>query len=304
MSWSAASLSDKIGGMANLIEQLQADAIDREVPITDLLRKAKIAAVKLGQMEFAKWIELETNGYLHGEEVPPYRRLSAEMKFFNPVRGWCPIIGWSHERICRQSVAEVSALLDGSKGNQLMAGVGREIVEQISQEVGFDVDVKSWVSGAATANILDAVRNAVLDWTLKLEQAGVRGQGLSFSPAEAARARNVTINIGSIGNATGIGAFGDHAAISSVQAIIVESLSNGVLALSAQVETQIAALPKEIAGAVEKVVAELREEALGKRPDEGRMRRGLESLGRIMEGAAGNLAAAGVIAAITRLLGG
>jgi hypothetical protein len=51
-------------------------------------------------------------GYLNEEDVPPYRTLQAELKFLNPMRGWCPIAGAAHERACRQCVAEISALLE------------------------------------------------------------------------------------------------------------------------------------------------------------------------------------------------
>jgi len=44
-------------------------------------------------------------------------------------------------------------------------------------------------------DILDQVRTRVLEWALELEQAGIVGEGVSFSPAEKARAEQVNINI-------------------------------------------------------------------------------------------------------------
>jgi hypothetical protein len=287
--------------MANLIEQLQADAFERSVPITDLLRKAKAAAVKLGRDDLSTWIELEMGGYLDGNDIPSYRILDAELKFLNPVRGWCPVVGATHQRPCRQSVGEVAALLE-SECDGFQVSVRPETVAQISKQIGFNVDVKSWVSRAALANIIESVRNTVLDWSLKLERAGVRGEGLSFSPMEAAKAQSVTINIGSIGTASGVGSFGDHATIFTTQITNVHAFADGVRALVDQIEAQLATLPQNVANSAKTVLAELREEASGKRPDEGILRRGLDSLGRIMEDATGNLVATGVIAAIAKLL--
>jgi hypothetical protein len=49
--------------MASLIEELQHDALNSNVRVGDLLRKAKIIAVKLDLPEFEKWVENELNGY-------------------------------------------------------------------------------------------------------------------------------------------------------------------------------------------------------------------------------------------------
>jgi hypothetical protein len=57
-----------------------------------------------------------------------------------------------------------------------------------------NVRVEWHISRAAVASIPDRVRDAVLDWALKLEQAGVHGEGLRFTPAERKAAEAVTIN--------------------------------------------------------------------------------------------------------------
>jgi hypothetical protein len=98
---------------ASLIEQLEADALNRSVPITDLLRKTKVAAVKLKRPDLAEWVDRELSGYSDRAEIPPYRRLRAELKFFNPMRGWCPIIGPGRDQPTGQPIGEIAAMLDG-----------------------------------------------------------------------------------------------------------------------------------------------------------------------------------------------
>jgi len=66
----------------SLVEQLQAEALDRSVPTEDLLRKAKVVAAKLDLPDFLAWIEKELGGYDAGDAVPSYRVVSGE------VRGW------------------------------------------------------------------------------------------------------------------------------------------------------------------------------------------------------------------------
>jgi len=43
--------------MASLIEQLQREALDPSTSITNLLRKTKLAAMKLGREDAARWVE-------------------------------------------------------------------------------------------------------------------------------------------------------------------------------------------------------------------------------------------------------
>lgn len=45
--------------MVSLVEQIQADALDRTVPVTDLLRKAKVVAIKLDLPDLLAWSEAE-----------------------------------------------------------------------------------------------------------------------------------------------------------------------------------------------------------------------------------------------------
>jgi hypothetical protein len=97
--------------MASLIEQLQADALDSSAPITNLLRKAKTAAAKLGAAEFSTWIEHELSGYPADAEIPKYRQLHAHLKYVNPIHGWQPIIGAGHTVNNGQPIAEIAAFI-------------------------------------------------------------------------------------------------------------------------------------------------------------------------------------------------
>ncbi|WP_425460227.1 hypothetical protein, partial [Leptospira semungkisensis] len=54
-----------------IVIQLQSEATDTNISITDLLRKAQIVASKLSIEEFRKWITNEMYGYKN-EKVPEY----------------------------------------------------------------------------------------------------------------------------------------------------------------------------------------------------------------------------------------
>lgn len=77
--------------MSSLVEELQRDALDHRVRLSDLLRKAKTIAVKLDLPELEKWVQNELNGYQSGADVPDYRVIIGQLQGFNPFHGWRPV---------------------------------------------------------------------------------------------------------------------------------------------------------------------------------------------------------------------
>jgi hypothetical protein len=289
--------------LVSLIDQLQADALNPSVSIADLLRKTKAAAVKLRRPDLAAWVDQELFGYRNDIVVPEYRNLHTELKFFNPVRGWCPIVDGGHEVACKQPISELLSLLE-SKSSSFMISVPPEVVQHFSKRIGTFVDVKQEVQRSSVAGIADAVRSTVLDWALKLEEAGVHGEGLSFSASEAQRAQSVVINIGSIANATGLGAFGDNAVITATHKFTnVDELATAVQKLVDEINRllPISGLPEQTIENVGPAITELRNAAHSTEPDMGRLRRGLEALREVMIHAGGHVVGAGILSLIDRV---
>lgn len=108
--------------MASVVLELQQDALDRRVPVTDLLRKALVVAHKLSMREFEQWVTQEINGYGKDDQVPEYRQIHGQVKAWNPYRGWQPVTFKDPEigerlsvRPCGQSIAELESLFEGEK---------------------------------------------------------------------------------------------------------------------------------------------------------------------------------------------
>lgn len=78
--------------MNSVVVDLQREALDRNVRVPDLLRKALVISRKLNLHEFQNWIEKELNGYGQKDEVPDYREVSGQVRGWNPYRGWIPVI--------------------------------------------------------------------------------------------------------------------------------------------------------------------------------------------------------------------
>jgi len=57
------------------------------------------------------------------------------------------------------------------------------------------VDTFRKFSIAQIAAVFDAVRNRILDWTLKLEAEGILGEGMTFTQKEKEAAQHVVFNI-------------------------------------------------------------------------------------------------------------
>jgi hypothetical protein len=75
--------------MLPLVLQLQADALNSDVSVSDLLLKAKVVATKLDLTDFLQWIEHELNGYTDKNEVPMYRKIRGRAQAYNTYYGRC-----------------------------------------------------------------------------------------------------------------------------------------------------------------------------------------------------------------------
>ena len=133
------------------------------------------------------------NGYKDHTSLPSYRHVSGVVMFHNPYHGWRPVLGLQGlTRIVFQPIGELFMLLQ-EKSGFLTMGVPEEFRRRVCDSAGFQCDVQFHVSQTAIAGIVESVRNSVLEWTLKLEQAGIRGEGLSFTLEETKTAHSLFV---------------------------------------------------------------------------------------------------------------
>jgi len=184
--------------MAGLVEQLQADALDQSVDVSTLLRKVKVAAVKLQLSDTVEWADSELKGY--DGEVPAYRVLSGRCMGLDAYHGWT-VIGGDAAVVEALSTCPVGQPISGledvarSNGGTPMIPLPRMIVNDIIAGNPRCRDVALHVTRAEVIAVLDHVRNLVLDWALDLERAGIKGDGLAFTPSERELASTSHLNI-------------------------------------------------------------------------------------------------------------
>jgi hypothetical protein len=183
--------------MTGLVEELQRKALDRNCPITDLLRHALLTARKLKVTSTAEWIASELNGY--GEEdVPAYRILSGQPLAKNPYHGWVPIrlptaelTQMISEITLGNAIADLDASIDASDGSHLYYSFPTDRAYRLREVLATDFELCLRVSKSTVASVIDQVRSKLLDWSMALEEQGVHGAGLSFSEKEVEAARGV-----------------------------------------------------------------------------------------------------------------
>lgn len=297
-----------------IVRKLQADAINQDISVSSLLRTAKVVSTKLDLQDALVWIDRELNGYmdLTFEELPPYRRLKGDLKGYNPYHGWQAIQfeNPEHAHLFSQapigiSIGAIEEDLKGGREGNFTFVISPEKKAHLFKSLDYPTDVQLQLGYGAVYNIVDAVRNLVLNWSLELEKAGILGEDMAFSVDERREAAPISQqffaqNIGVVGNVS------DQAQVSSQQTAAIDVALDiaQVKEFASQVQTAIPLVPDDVREGLKLTVADLDDELAQDAPNQSRLRELLDSVRLVCEGATGNLAAQGILALLGKILGG
>ena len=189
--------------MASLVLELQRDALNANMSVSNLLRKALVVARKLGLRDIELWAQNELTGYADIEDTPGYRRISGELNVIHSPHEWQPIHfpdsqtpATAPVKACGQSIPEIETIANvGADGGTLLMNLTPEEETQVRDAVGMNARVGLVVQLSSITKMLDAVRNATLEWSLKLEQDGILGEDLRFTPKEKAIADRASYSV-------------------------------------------------------------------------------------------------------------
>jgi len=296
--------------MSSVIIELQREALDRNVPVSDLLRKSFVVSRKLGLHEFRSWIEKELTGY-GDSDTPEYREVRGQIRGWNPYNGWIPLYFEDFKdaeryskRKTSQSIAQLEHLVNpGEDQSTLQMPFSHEVQQRLSTGFGFPTQVSLFTDRVAILGIIDAVRTILLNWSLKLEEDGILGEGLAFSVEEKDAAAQTPQSITNF--------FGP------VQNVQVQQDSPGAVQIAAAVDiagvTQFIerfqpsigdlGLSPEYAAELQSEVEILRAQVNSPKPKPAIIRDSLGTIRRVLEGAAGG-AGGQFLIELARLLGG
>ncbi|UTI04909.1 hypothetical protein NJR02_21500 (plasmid) [Aeromonas caviae] len=195
--------------MPALIPELIAMASDPTVKTTDLLRKAMVAARLLKQPEWAAWIDHELQGYPQPGDLPPYRVLQGELKVDVPGHGRLPLPIRNAEmnRLITESRFghPMGALEDlAVPGEVVRSFFTPEQSQFLIQELSLPGVPELALGSNQVRGLIEAVRDKLLTWALDLAEAGIQGDGMSFTSQEQQQAQQLApVNIHIGGDAPG-----------------------------------------------------------------------------------------------------
>jgi hypothetical protein len=191
--------------MDSLVLELQQLARSAETGIGELLRHAKVVAVKLDLEDARVWIDQEINGYVAQDDVPPYRDIPSELQVRNPFHGWNAVAWGSSGNLQEHfatfkvglAIAEVEVAAKSKRPGFALTQPEMDALMQASDDFGRLPAMRS-VSRASLVGILESVRAKVLDWSLALEKRGVLGHGMTFNEKEKRDAAGVPLRLDDI----------------------------------------------------------------------------------------------------------
>jgi hypothetical protein len=187
--------------MAGIVRELQKEALDKSVRVSDLLRKALLVARKLKVPEMEAWITSELNGYPKDATFPDYRIVTGQIRARNPITGaWLPVMFPENaredildsltRRQSNQSISEIESMVSDPDGDSMFAmPFSNRVQARLMKGTAMDSPPVLIVQVASLHGIVDAVRTAILDWALKLEEKGILGKIFPSPRQTAARLR-------------------------------------------------------------------------------------------------------------------
>lgn len=290
--------------MSSIVIELQRELYDGDKSITDLLRKAYIVARKLKILEFEKWIDAELNGYYSKNvEIPEYRVVRIDMVALNPVRGYIPV--WINDEkfsellssmTVSQSISEVEALLE-SDNDYAISKIPPNIENTLQPALNANYPLYNRIDKSQLQGIIEGIKNVILSWSLKLEEDGIMGEGMSFSDKEKelAEKASYTINYfnGNLTN-TQIQQHTQNSSQSIQNATIDFEKIKDVIKLIKDNIDKIE-LENEDLKEVNTRLKDIEKEISSPSPQNGIIKSGLHIIGQVMEKVSVSLIASGIV---------
>ena len=190
--------------MSSIVLELQQEILSSSSDIMSLLRKAHVIANKLKLNEFDKWILSELNGYSDYDSIPDYRSINGSIKAWNPYRGWIPVLLDSdklEDILCKKKLGDsISKIieLENKSDSSFHIYYDADINKKLGSMCNFPLRTQYALSASThqLRAIIEHVKSAVLEWTIKLESEGILGENMKFSSEEKESAKHLpqTVN--------------------------------------------------------------------------------------------------------------
>ena len=290
--------------MTGLVLELQKDALNPEIKVSNLLRKALVVSKKLDIVEIEEWLSKELNGYSLQDDIPKYRVLHGEVKVWNPVQGRHMPLNFPDnlmaeefsKRTTNQSIGELDSLSESDSRKMSMSFHPDN--EKLLMEMMYPTALQPTliIDKTQIIGILEKVRNNILNWSLELEQKGILGEGMSFSDEEKKLAHqttyHITNNIGSMHNSQI-----QQDSANATQSLNVATNSDDLKTFIEELKSSLdkLSLNQEQTAELKETIATLEIQANSTKPKETIIRESLHTVRNILEGTTGSIIATGLL---------
>ncbi|MDO7500257.1 hypothetical protein Q5X76_06130 [Acinetobacter baumannii] len=197
-----------------LVLQLQHLSQKTDSDIEELLRRAKLVAMKLNLSDFENWCDLELMGYsnIKSDVLPKYRVTQGRLYVYNPYNGLIPLYIENDETYnsittiyLSESVGEYVNLIKNAKKGleiQLPKGTLDYLYKIQNASYGFALEPRLKMEVTQLMSVMTYVKNTIFKWSVNLEKNGILGEGMQFTSEEKGKA--MSNNIYNIGNMQGV----------------------------------------------------------------------------------------------------
>lgn len=154
-------------------------------------------------VDFNYWIDHELNGYENYDDIPEYRNIIGEVKAKNPYYGLIPVVMPSSiaEQLNKRKLYNpISELINLSTSNQpIIIAFPSELSEILRTNVRVNFPFYLVIPQSAIIQIIESVKNYLLEWCFKLENDGILGENFAFNESEKEKARIIPQQINCYG---------------------------------------------------------------------------------------------------------
>lgn len=297
--------------MFGLVLELRGDALNDEVSCATLLRKALAVSIKLNISEIEEWLRHEVGGYpIDVENVPEYREVQGEIKVLNPYHGWQPVI-FRNDKMMEffskyaflQSVAVLKTLLETSSDGMLVISFSPQKEKVLMEDMGIPLQPMLHVPITSITRILDVVRYHVLEWALKLEKEGIIGEGLSFSKEEHEKSDSISYKIFNyIENVNNLQIQQHSPEAVQIQHVCLDMEKILTTVSEIRANQEKLDLSAESGSKLNDQLSTIEQQSQSPKPKESIISEALKSIRGILEGATGNIVAAGLLKMLAKII--
>lgn len=177
-----------------LVKEIQRNILDNE-SITIILRKALVLGRKLKLNDFTILIEKELNWYKKDDKLPDYRNITwYRIIWWNPYHWW-QIVNFTEQNTFEKVVS--TQTYDPISEIEKLAW-SKEWLERLlptwlmSKATWFTTEYKVCHTNADFLNIVEKLKNIILEECLTLEEKWILWEWISFTKEEVKKAESVT----------------------------------------------------------------------------------------------------------------